>query len=56
MSNVGCEQDVPMAHVRKLQFADTGYETHVGSTICPKQTVSYGENPVRRLESAEKTL
>jgi len=26
MSNVGWEQDVPMAHVRKLQFADTGYE------------------------------
>jgi hypothetical protein len=26
MSNVGCEQDVPMAHVRKLQFAVTGYE------------------------------
>jgi len=23
MSNVGCEQDVPMAH---LQFAVTGYE------------------------------
>ena len=33
-----------------------GLGAHVGSTICPKQTVSYGENPVRRLESAEKIL
>jgi hypothetical protein len=26
MSNVGCEQGVPMAHVRQLQFALTGCE------------------------------